>query len=117
MIATSRKINKQQNLPSFTFKLSNTDGGVKDIFEPLLTTEESAKRRAIAEFLNGGLDKQEVEFETYFADLKINDVVALYVPKKRIPKDLTKNRFIIKEITHIFNNGFLKTKIKAERYD
>lgn len=117
MTATSKQIDKDQNLPSFSFELQGVKGEAKNISEPLIRDEEAAQRRAIAEFINGGLDKQEVEFETYFVDLKINDVISLYAPKKRIPKDLTKDRFIAKEITHIFSDGYLKTKIRAERYD
>jgi len=89
----------------------------KSIIEPLLNNEESAKLRAISEFLNSGFDKQVVEFETYFVDLKINDVIIISAPDFRVPKDLTKNKFIVKKITHYYKLAKLTTKIKAIRYD
>jgi len=93
------------------------EGDTKEITEPFIIDEVTAEKRAIAEFLEFGYDKQEVEFTTYFAPLKINDIISVYAPDYRIPKELNKDRFIVKNIKHYFKSGYLKTKIKAVRYD
>ena len=89
----------------------------REIKEPFLKNEESAKLRIIREFLNAGFDKQIVEFETYFVDLKINDVITISAPEFRIPKELNKDKFIVKKVTHYYKFAKLTTKIKAVRYD
>jgi len=113
----SKPTTQTTQLKAFTFTLEGANGDVKEILSPLLTTEESAKNRAIAELLEYGTLKQEVEFTTYFTDLKVNDIISIYAPKYRIPKDLTKDRFIVKSVTHNFADGYAKTTIKAVRYD
>jgi hypothetical protein len=92
-------------------------GGVKEIKNNLITSETIAEVRAKAEFLEYGYDKQEVEFTTYFSDLKINDIIKIYAPSYRIPKELNKDRFIVKNVKHYFKNGNIKTRIRAVRYD
>ena len=113
----SKTTTKQTNLNQFSFKLQNATGTIKEIHEQLLNTQQSAKNRAVAEFLTQGMLKQEIEFETYFSDLNINDIISIYAPKKRIPKDLSKDRFIVKKVIHNFKDGVIKSTIKAERYD
>ena len=93
------------------------EGSTKEINDNFIIDEVTAEKRAIAEFLECGYDKQEVEFTTYFSPLKINDIISIYAPDYRIPKELNKDRFIVKNIKHYFKNGYLKTKIKAVRYD
>ena len=105
------------DLNSFTFILENKDADTKDIDESLLNDQASAQKRAIYEFLHNGLDKQEIEFETPFVDLSINSIIAVYAPRKRVPADLTKDRFIVKSTEHIFSSGFFKTRVRAVRYD
>jgi len=92
-------------------------GESKEITDNFITNETIAALRATSEFLENGYNKQEVEFSTYFAPLKINNIIEVYAPTYRIPKDLTKTRFIVKKITHYFKDGVIKTKIKAVRYD
>ena len=90
---------------------------VKEISEPLITDDTVATLRVKAEFLEYGYDKQEVDFTTYFTPLKINSIIKIYAPNYRIPKNLEKDRFIVKKVTHTFKDGIIKTKLKAIRYD
>ena len=99
-----------------TFEIDRS-GEPKEINESLLTDEASAMLRVTAEFLEYGYDKQEVEFTTYFIPLKINNIISISAPDYRIPKDLSKDRFIVKKVTHYFKDGVIKTKIKGVRYD
>ena len=92
-------------------------GEVKEISEPLIIDDTVATLRVKAEFLEYGYDKQEVDFTTYFTPLKINSIIKIYAPNYRIPKNLEKDRFIVKKVTHTFKDGIIKTKLKAIRYD
>ena len=99
------------------FQKATLKGETKEVHEPLITHFTVGIARARAEFLEYGHDKQEVEFTTYFSPIKINSIIKVYAPKYRIPKNLEKDRFIVKKIAHIFKDGVVKTKIKAVRYD
>ena len=117
MLVKSQKIqNSETFLYSGVFSIDR-EGEEKEIFESYIANDSSAQLRAIAEFLENGYDKQEVEFETYFIDLDINDIISIYAPSYRIPAELNKDRFIVKSISHIYQEGKLKSKIKAVRYD
>ncbi len=117
MLIKSQQIQENKTpLYSGVFEIER-EGESKEIKDSLITDENTATLRATSEFLESGYDKQEVEFSTYFAPLKINDIIEVYAPTYRIPKDLAKTRFIIKKITHYFKDGVIKTKIKAVRYD
>ena len=116
MLIKSQEITQNENfLYSDVYEIDR-DGEIKEIRDEFIVNEDIALKRAIAEFLEFG-EKQEVEFITYFAPLKINDIIKISAPTKRIPKELNKDRFIIKNIRHYFKNGVIKTKIKAVRYD
>jgi len=117
MLIKSQEI--QENPPAIysgVFEIDR-DGESKEITDNFITTNTTATLRAISEFLEFGYDKQVVEFSTYFAPLRPNDIIEVHAPTYRIPKDLTKTRFIIKGISHYFKDGYVKTKIKAVRYD
>ena len=117
MIIKSQKIETSQtHLYSAVFEIDRS-GESKEINESYLVDETSAENRAKAEFLEYGYDKQIVEFETYFSDVNINDIISIYAPSYRIPAELNKDRFIVKSISHIYQAGQLKSKIKAVRYD
>ena len=116
MIIKSKKTQTQTHLYSAVFEIDRS-GESKEINESFLVDETSAKNRAKAEFLEYGYDKQVVEFETYFSDININDIIVVYAPSYRIPAELNKDRFIVKSISHIYQEGKLKSKIKAVRYD
>jgi len=116
MIIKSNKIDISNNLYNNIYEIEKK-GESKEINEPLISNETIANTRAVAEFLEYGYDKQTVEFTTYFAPLKINSIISIYAPDYRIPKDLTKDRFIVRKLTHLFKNGVVKTKVKAVRYD
>jgi len=92
-------------------------GEVREIRESLIVNEEMGQVRAIAEFLEDGYEKQEVTFTTYFSPLKLNDIISIYSPENRIPKKLSKDRFIVKKIIHTFKDGVAQTKITGVRYD
>jgi len=93
------------------------NGISKEIQEPLITTDAIATARATAEFLEYGYDKQTVEFTTFFSPLKLNEIISISAPEMRIPKDLDKDRFIVKNVKHSFSSGYMKTTVKAIRYD
>ncbi|MRJ06258.1 MAG: hypothetical protein C6I01_01900 [Epsilonproteobacteria bacterium] len=93
------------------------EGGVKEIKEIRINTPEAGELRAISEFLEGGYIKQEVEFTAPFAPVKPNDIIRIYAPDFRVPSDLTKDLFIVKEVKHYIGAGYIKTKIKGVRYD
>jgi len=116
MITSQETTQNQTPLYSGVFEIDR-QGESKEITDSFIINDDIARSRAVSEFLEYGYDKQTVEFSTYFAPLKINDIIEVSAPTYRIPKDLTKTRFIIKGITHYFKNGYIKTKIKAVRYD
>lgn len=93
------------------------NGGVLTVNDERIINEEIADKIARAEFLENGYINQVVEFTTDFTDLKINDIISIYAPTYRIPKELNKDRFIVKKVNHIFEDGFIKTVIRALRYD
>ena len=93
------------------------NGGVLSVNDERIINEEIADKIARAEFLENGYINQVVEFITDFTDLKINDIISIYAPTYRIPRELNKDRFIVKKVNHIFEDGFIKTVIRALRYD
>jgi len=109
---------KYNNFQSWSgqFKIE-TLGGEEIIKDERVTNELIATQIARAEFLENGYINQVVEFTTDFNDLKINDIISIYAPTYRIPRELNKDRFIVKRIEHIFQDGFIKSRIKAVRYD
>ena len=100
-----------------TYYLENAKGSFISIDDERIISEDIADKIARAEFLENGYTNQIVEFTTDFTDLKINDIISIYAPSYRIPRELNKDRFIVKRVEHIFQNGFLKSRIKAVRYD
>ena len=92
------------------------DGITKEIENYHLNTQALLTIRAKAEFLKFG-KVQTVEFNTYFNDLSINDIIDVYAPYQGIPTHLTNTRFIIQEITHTKKDGEFISTIKAIRYD
>ncbi len=121
MLITSKTIISQEELAKnngFTYsKKIDKKGITKEITEPLLSNETSSKLRAIQEILDFGYENEIVEFETYFVDLKINDVIKISAPTFRIPRELNKDKFIVKKITHYFKLGEFRSKVKAIRYE
>ena len=108
----------KSNVISLKYELDGlNNGGTLTINDERIITEEIADIIARAEFLENGYINQVVEFTTDFNDLKINDIISIYAPTYRIPRELNKDRFIVKRIEHIFQDGFIKSRIKAVRYD
>jgi len=110
----------QNAQPKFSgiFVLDGIENGREEIINnEKITNETIADKIARAEFLENGYINQVVEFTTDFTDLKINDIISIYAPTHRIPRELNKDRFIVKKIEHIFQDGFIKSRIKAVRYD
>jgi len=114
MLVKSKELKKQTPFYSGVFEVDR-EGETKKIKDEFLINESLAERRAIAEMLES--KKQEVEFSTFFIPLKINDIISISAPSRRIPKELNKDRFIVKEVTHYFKAGYIRTKIKAVRYE
>jgi len=113
---TSQKTQTQTPTYTALFEIEKA-GKTKEISSPYITTNITAGRRATAEFLEYGYDKQTVEFTTFFSPLKLNEIISISAPEIRIPKDLDKDRFIVKNVKHSFSSGYMKTTIKAIRYD
>jgi len=116
MIVKSNDIEENVSLYRNIYEIDR-DGESKEIQDNFIIDETIATKRAIAEFLEFGYDKQEVEFTTYFVDLKINDIISISAPDYRVPRELNKDIFIVKNVKHYIKAGYLKTKIKAVRYD
>jgi len=113
----SKKIKKTKTFLYIGAFEIERDGSVKTIKDDFITDENTAQLRAIAEFLEYGYNKQVVEFETYFVDVNINDIIKVYAPSYRVPVELNKDRFIVKNVKHYFKNSEIRTRIKAVRYD
>jgi hypothetical protein len=117
MQVESKEIQETQTYGySGSFEIDRT-GTKKEIKDDFIIDDNIARERVKAEFLEYGYTKQVVEFTTYFMDMNINDIIKVYAPSYRIPSALNKDRFIVKSIKYYFDNGTLKTKIKAVRYD
>ena len=118
MFIDSIQIQNAQPRFSGIFVLDGIENGKEQIInDERIINEEIADKIARAEFLENGYINQVVEFTTDFVDLKINDIISVYAPSYRIPRELNKDRFIVKRVEHIFQDGYLKTKIRAVRYD
>ncbi len=122
MIIDSQPIKKEEalknpNIVSLTFELDGASGGVNVIEDERITSETLAYLIAEAELLENGYVAQTVEFTTSFADVAVGDIIVISAPTFRIPKELNKDRFIVKRVEHIIQNGAIKTKITAVRYD
>ena len=110
--------NDLKNAISATFILDGLQNGSEIVINDAnITTMELATAIAKAKFLEEGYINQVVEFVTDFVDININDIISVQAPSRRIPRELNKDRFIVKRVEHIFQNGALKTKIQAVRYD
>jgi len=117
MIIKSHDTEENKTLYSDSYEIDR-NGESKEISDNFIIDEITAEKRAIAEFLEYGYNRQVVEFTTYFTDLKINDIIKVSAPDYRVPKELNKDRFIIKNIKHYISaKCYIKSKIKAVRYD
>jgi hypothetical protein len=114
MTVKSQQIDTSSYTYSGSFRVDR-DGESKEVKDSFIINEDIAIKRATAEMLES--KKQEVEFSTFFIPLRINDIISISAPSKRIPKELNKDRFIVKEVTHYFKAGYIRTKIKALRYE
>jgi len=112
----SNTVTANNNTKQFSFSYGS-NAEVLNIDEPLLNNSASAEKRAITEFMKRGMLTQTVTFTTYFVDLQINDIISLTIPEKRIPKELNKDRFIVKEVTHNITDKSITTTLRVERYD
>ena len=118
MIVNSKE-QENENFNSYyaIYKINNNQNKTKDIKDNRIINENISDERAKSEFLENGYIKQVVEFTTDFIDLEINDIISIYAPSYRIPKELNKDRFIVKLVEHYFTSNSIKTKIRAVRYD
>lgn len=119
-IIRAQKIEKNDNYNNNAFYAVYTidpDGGVKEIHDARIINEEMADERGKAELLEHGYNKQVVEFTTILSHVNINDIIAISAPSFRVPRELNKNRFIVKSIEHSITPSSITTKITAVRYD
>ena len=112
----STTIKTNNSLQQFSFSYGSNEDSL-DITESLINNGATAKKRAITEFIQHGMKTQSITFTTYFIDLHINDIIKLTVPEKRIPRELNKDRFIVKKVTHNIGEDAITTTLKVERYD
>ena len=112
----STTVKTNHSLQQFSFSYGDSKG-ILNITEPLINTEGQATRRAMSEFIKHAMKTQSVTFTTFFTDLHINDIIALKVPEKRIPRELNKDRFIVKKVTHNIDTDAITTTLEVERYD
>ena len=118
MFINSTQTQNAQPKFSGVFILEGVKNGREQVINnEKITNEVIAEKVARAIFLENGYINQVVEFTTDFTDLKINDIISIYAPTYRIPRELNKDRFIVKRVEHIFQDGFIKSRIKAVRYD
>lgn len=107
-----------------------TDTGYKGLFtggdgdksisisESRLASFEAAKARAYAEFLAGGYDTTRLDIEAAFdAKIELNSIVRVTAPQKGIPRKLSADRFLVKEIEIKGDRKTITMSIKGERYD
>lgn len=106
----------EEILPSYMITF-NVDGAEHIVTDKDLNSEESANGYAIAMFLSEGMDNQKVTFQTYSRGLNINDIISIYLPEYKIPIDLTKNKFIIREINTSYVGAKTLDTIVGVRYD
>ena len=115
-----KKSNTQEELQvkfSYKVQFKNIVGKVKEIFDNNIIDENTALLRANAEMLEFGLDKQTVTFSTFYTHIGVGDIIKISAPDYRVPKELNKDRFIIKSIKSTFIGAKAKNEIKAVRYD
>ena len=115
-MTTSTTVDTNHSSTPFSFSYGDSQK-ILNISEPLLNTETLARLRAISEFIKQGMKKQTVTFTMFFVDLHINDILKLSVPERRIPRELNKDRFIVKKVTHNITSNSITTTLEVERYD
>ena len=115
-MTNSTTVDTNHSAKPFSFSYGDSDK-ILNINEPLINTEELGRYRAITEFIKNAMKTQSVTFTVFFVDLHINDIIILTVPEKRIPRELNKDRFIVKKVTHNIGDDAITTTLKVERYD
>lgn len=106
------------NALALSFKVVfDETGTAKNIDDDLINSQVAATFAARKMFLKEAYAKQEVSFEAPASGLDINDIIIVSAPEFKIPNNLIKNRFIIKEITTRLSGALALDIIKAVRYD
>lgn len=90
---------------------------IKFFDEPRIINESIAESRCRAELLTNGYNKQVISFTTYWQNIKLNDIINLSFPTYNIPKELNKDRFIVKEKKTSIESGKFLMTLKVVRYD
>ncbi len=116
-VPTSESL-KHSNAVSLEFELEDVpNGATLTINDEAIITKAQAYAFARAKFLKDGYITQKVLMTVDFFDLQPGDIIRVQAPSRRVPKELHKDRFIVKQIEHLFLEGMIKTRIEAERYD
>ncbi len=116
-IINSEKVDSiEELLPSFRF-IYNSDGITKSISDKDLNSKESAEGHAKKLFLEMGNDIESVTVKTYSRGLRLNDVISVMLPEYKIPKDLTKNKFIVRKVITEYKGATTYDTIIGVRYD
>lgn len=106
----------EETLPSFRF-VYNEDGLENTVTDKDLNSEEACIGYANREFLLNGTDIQTISFTTYARGLSLNGIVTIVLPEYNIPVDLSKNKFIVKEVQSDYIGSRSVDLIKGVRYD
>lgn len=101
-----------------TFEITSGLSGVEmNISDKDLNSKEVALSYAVKMFLTKGMDTEQIIFKTYSRGLNINDIISIVLPEYRIPKDLTRNRLIVREIKVDYSGAKAVDVITGVRYD
>lgn len=100
------------------FKFTFDENGLEQtISDKDLNSESACTGYARKEFMENGMDVQEVTFSTYSRGLNINDIVSIVLPDYNIPVNLSKNNFIVMDIVTSMVGAKMLDTIKGVRYD
>lgn len=104
------------NIPSYVVVL-DPDGTTQSVSDKDLNSEEAVEYYAIKEYLENGTDNETITFTTYSRGLDVNDIVSVMFPEYKIPRDLTKNRIIIRKVKVSYVGAKALDTITGVRYD
>ena len=93
-------------LKRWRFNLANGNTGTLTVSDVLLDTEESARERALSEFLRNGYQLKVVRFSTYRTDFKKNSTIKI--------QGLN---YLVKDIAIAVIDKSLVAKVRAVRYE
>ncbi len=104
------------NLQTFII-IFNENGQEIKVSDKDINSENVAVGYAKKVYMENGMDLQSIQFGTYARGLNADDIISVILPEYNVPKDLTKSRFVIKEIRTEYIGKTAYDTITGERYD